>query len=73
MRCLAVGVQVSFIRRPTFTVNGHEVKRLQSQALVFALLKDRVARLAVLGQISEMWPRLKLVGLKNFGWLCGLF
>jgi len=26
-----------------------------------------------LGQISEIWPRFKLVGLKNFSWIFGLF
>jgi len=25
------------------------------------------------GQISEIWPRFKLVGLKNFSWPFGLF
>jgi len=29
--------------------------------------------LAFLGQISEIWPRLQLVGLKNFSWHFGLF
>jgi len=26
-----------------------------------------------LGQISEIWPRFKLVGLKNFSWAYGFF
>jgi len=32
----------------------------------------QVARLAFLGQISEIWPRFKLVGLKKFIWPLGL-
>ena len=32
----------------------------------------RVARLAFLGQISKIWPRFKLVGLKSFSWPSGL-
>jgi len=32
----------------------------------------RIARLAFLGQISEIWPRSKLVGLKCFVWASGL-
>jgi len=31
-------------------------------------MTSRVARLAFFGQLSEIWPRFKLVGLKKFSW-----
>jgi len=45
---------------------------VHSFPLFFLQGQVRVARLACLGQISEIWPRSKLVGLKGLVWPFGL-
>ena len=61
-------------QRITTLINTSSLARyLPHQKGGTSIVPVRFARLAFLGQISEIWPRLQLVGLKNFSWHFGLF